>query len=252
MPPTLNHITITPSLQLRDFISHYWLSLDNLDTTYIALPDGAVDLVLQVHNAVAQSWIYGTTTARTEVPLIQHYHYLGIQFKPGQSRHFIDATARELTDGYQPTQGLLQFWLEDVPENVATGAISHQLNRLLENYLAKRSPIYRKIDEAIHCIESSHGTVRIGEVAEVFGKSRRQFERVFLNIVGISAKSFATIMRFQQATKLIAPPYRLSLAQAAAELGYSDQSHMTHEFQRLASTSPAQFLQNHVAFLQDP
>ncbi|MEO0491114.1 MAG: AraC family transcriptional regulator [Cyanobacteria bacterium J06659_2] len=243
--------TVTPSLSLRDFISHYWLSLDNPDTTYVALPDGAVDLVIQVNGASVGSWIYGTTTARVDITLAQPCYYLGIRFKAGQSRHFLNASARELTDRAEITDGLLQFGLEEVPEYLTDGSLADRLNHLLESHLAKQQPSHHRIDDVIHWIAINHGRVSVGEAAELFGKSRRQFERVFLETVGVSAKFFATVMRFQQATALMTPPFRLPLAAIAAELGYTDQSHMSHEFKRLANVSPARFMSEGVAFLQD-
>ena len=217
----------------------------------MALPDGAVDLVVQVNGASVGSWIYGTTTSRVDIALIQPCHYLGIRFRAGQSRHFINATARELIDRSEVTDGLLQFNLGDIPETLTSPTLVDRLNHLLLSHLDNQPPVDNPIDDVIRLIEASHGTTRIGEVADTFGKSRRQFERVFLETVGISAKFFAKIMRFQHAVTLIVPPFNVPLADVAADLGYSDQSHMSHEFRRLANSSPAQFLGEGVVFLQD-
>lgn len=256
MTHSARSLTLAPSARLREFVSHYWLGLNNADDTHTILPDGVVDVVVQVCDVAASTWVYGSTTAQTQIPLVQRCNYVGIRFRPGQSRHFLRASARELTNRCEPAEGLLRVSLEEVPEMLVLGRIAESLNRLLEGYLDQTVPDRHRIDAVIHLIESTHGRVRMGAAAEVFGQSRRQFERVFLETVGVSAKSFATIARFQQAARQItsSPPH--SLAQIAAELGYFDQSHMSHEFQRLAGVSPAQFLQksavHSVAFLQDP
>jgi len=240
-----------PAVSLRAYVSHYWLSLDNPDMSYMALPDGAVDLVIQVGAAGAESRIYGTTTARTDMLLNQHSHYLGIRFKPGQSRHFITAAAHELTNGYELSQGLLRFSLEGVFKEVAGANVVNYLERLLDNHLTKWQPARHRIDDIISLMETNYGTVSISEAVASFGKSRRQFERVFLQTVGVSPKLFSLIMRFRQATSLMLPSAGVSLANVAAETGYVDQSHMSHEFKRLTNMSPAQFAREHVAFLQD-
>ena len=244
-------ITVAPSERLREFVSHYWLSLNNPDLIYPALPDGAVDLVIKARGASALSWVYGTTTTRTDIVLEQHSHYLGVRFRPGQSRHFINAAARELTDTCELSEGLLLFSLNDVLENVATEAVFHQLNQLLVGHVARLQPAHARIDDVIALIEASRGTVRVSEAAAMFGRSRRQFERVFLETVGVSAKVFSSITRFRHAAARIAQ-LSASLADIALESGYSDQSHMTHEFRRIAKIPPAQFASAHVAFLQDP
>jgi len=244
----------SPSASLRDYVSYYWLSLDNPDMSYMALPDGAVDLVIQVCATGAETWVYGTTTARTDILVNQQCHYLGIRFKPGQSRYFMTAAAHELTDGYELSQGLLRFSLDDVFKEVACADVANYLDRLLENYLIKWQPVRHRIDDIIGLIESNSGTLSIREAAASFGKSRRQFERVFLQTVGVSAKFFSLITRFRRAASLIVSPAEVALAEVAAATGYADQSHMSHEFKRLINMSPAQFARDareHVAFLQD-
>ncbi|MGB3942718.1 MAG: AraC family transcriptional regulator [Candidatus Manganitrophaceae bacterium] len=248
----MNHrlVTIASSLPLRNFVSHYWLSLDNPDLTHAVLPDGMVDLVIKVCGATARSWVYGTTTIRTDLRLEQGSHYLGIRFKPGQSRHFVSVAAHELTDAREPSQGLLLFTLNDVPENIARGDLFLRLDKVLECHVARHQPTRARIDDVISLIEMTHGATRIHEAAALFGKSRRQFERVFLETVGVSAKFFSLITRFRHASDLLARS-SASLAGIAAEAGYTDQSHMTHAFRRLASMSPAMYARSDVAFLQD-
>lgn len=238
-------------MPLRDFISHYWLSLDNADLMHTVFPDGAVDLVVKACGTTARGSVYGTTTTRTEVRLDQGSHYLGIHFKPGQSRHFFAAAAHELTDACEDTQGLLLFGLDDVPETLASHDVFARLNNVLERHVAKHQPAPSRIDGVIALIEATHGTARIDEAAAVFGKSRRQFERVFLETVGVPAKFFPQISRLRHASELIRRS-SASLADIAAESGYSDQSHMSHEFRRLAHMSPASYARSNVVFLQDP
>lgn len=243
-------IAVLPSPLLRGFISHYWIGLDNSDTTYSILPDGAVDLVISQSGTSTQSWAYGTSTSKSVVALEQHAHYLGICFKPGQSRHFIKAAANELTDRYEPAKGLLSFSLDNVLERVVNIDTLNQLNRVLESHLAKRQPVSARIDDVVAFIEATHGITRIDETAATFGISRRQLERTFLETVGVAPKLFCAITKFRYAARLIQRA-SASLAEIAVESGYSDQSHMNHEFRRLANVSPAIYARDGVAFLQD-
>ncbi len=243
-------IAVLPSQLLRGFISHYWMSLDNLDTAYSILPDGAVDLVINQSARSTQIWAYGTSTSKSVVALEQQTHYLGIRFKPGKSRHFIRAAANELTDRCEPAEGLLSFCLESVLENIVNSDTPNQLNTVLESHIAKRQPVSAKIDDVVAFIEATHGATRIDETAATFGISRRQLERTFLKTVGVSPKLFCSITRFSHAGSLIQRA-STSLADVALKSGYSDQSHMNHEFRRLASLSPAMYTRGDVAFLQD-
>ncbi|MBD1919363.1 MULTISPECIES: helix-turn-helix domain-containing protein [Cyanophyceae] len=241
-----------PSPALREVVNHYWLCLNNSSPAYVAVPDGSIDIAFRVDRTSISSWVHGTTTARVDIPLDQQCHYFGIRFKPGQSRHFIQASAYELTNTYEVTQGLLKFSLERFTEAVLMGNIVQYFNRVLEAHVAQLSPSLQPIDQSIRLIEAAHGAVPIREAAEVFGQSHRQFERVFLETVGVPAKTFAKIVRFQHTARLITSSSKFSLSYIAAELNYFDQSHMSHDFKRLAGISPNQFLQAHKAPLQDP
>ena len=58
----------------------------------------------------------------TTVPVGVGCHYLGIQFLPGQSRHFIRTSARELTDHSVCAQDALGFSLDGVAERIGARA----------------------------------------------------------------------------------------------------------------------------------
>jgi AraC-like DNA-binding protein len=230
-------------------VSHYWLSLENTDETYSVLPDGAVDLVVAVGATTSRVDVFGTTTLKTVLPLDVGSHYLGIRFKPGQSRHFLDVGAAELTNGHQAADGLLLPDMCAVADSITDCDPFSRLDTVLLRHIKRHSPRYSRIDDAIRHIEATRGALRISHAANLYGKSRRQFERHFLNAVGIPAKLFSEIVRFQQASSLLAGS-TLPLAQIAAELGYADQSHLTHEFSRFYGLPPSR-AREHVAFLQD-
>lgn len=214
------------------------------------LPDGAIDVVIKVRNFESQNLVYGTTTARDDLPLELGSHYLGICFRPGQSRHFLNAAASELTDGCESAHGLLRFELASLSEIISSGDVFLQLDEVLERFVIKHPPTRSKIDDVIQFVEAAKGTVQIRDTAGLFGKSNRQFQRVFLETVGITPKLFSKIVRFQHASTLMMNS-SLSLAHIAAECGYSDQSHMTHDFNHLASKPPAALVRSDVVFLQD-
>lgn len=238
-----------PAAPLRHYISHYWLSLNNTDTTYAILPDGTVDMVATLGNSAHRVDVFGTTTLRTELTLEVGGHYLGIRFKPGQSRHFVAARGTDITDRFQPAADLTSIDILGAAEFATIEGMFAYLDSELMTHLKRHPPRYAKIDQAIQYIESTQGTAKIAEVADLYGKSRRQFERNFLAAVGVPAKLFAEIMRFQHASLLLSHT-TMPLAQLAAELGYTDQSHMTHEFVRFYGQPPAR-TREHDAFLQD-
>jgi AraC-like DNA-binding protein len=246
------HVAL-PVPPLRAHVSHYWLSLDNRDSTHAIAPDGSVDVVLTVSASTSKVDVFGTTTRRTELPLEPGCHYLGVRFRPGQSRHFLDVPVRALTDAVLPAESLLipsvQEVAESMAESIAGDVWFARLDAMLLAHLRRRPARHSRIDDAIRHIEQASGPVRIAELAELCCKSPRQFERNFLEVAGLAPKLFSEIVRFRRACALLARS-DLPLARIAADLGYADQSHFSHAFSRFQGAPPSRVRAN-VVFLQD-
>lgn len=239
-----------PAAALRAYVSHYWLSLDNQDPSFAITPDGSVDMVLVLGGSNHQVDVYGTSTRRTELAIAPACHYLGIRFKPGQSRHFLDMRASELTDAVLPAEGLLIPRVLELAESIASQTVFTRLDAILLAHLQRRPPQPSRIDDALRHIEQSPRPLRVDELAELCCKSPRQFERNFLEVAGLSPKLFSDIVRFRRACALLARA-DLPLAQIAVELGYTDQSHFSHAFTRFHGAPPSRARAQDVAFLQD-
>lgn len=66
----------------------------------------------------------------------------------------------------------------------------------------------------------------------------RSIQRHFAAVTGLSFKGFQQIARAQEAARLLRAGR--SLSQVAAELAFTDQSHMTHSLKRFLGQTPAQ------------
>jgi AraC-like DNA-binding protein len=238
-PPPSTFTVRRPAAGLGRYVSQYWLSLSNTSPVYAALPDGCLDLVLEITANSYRSWIYGSTTRPTAIPCTAGIHYLGIRFHPGQSRHFIGAAAQEITDGREDLRTLMRFPAQRVAAHIATEALFDELDEILLEALHRAPPVESYIDGVVRHIQAQHGDTRIDDIAVRFGKSRRQMERVFLQTVGVPLKFFCMISRLRHAADLIIHPAS-SLTAVAHRAGYSDQAHMTRDFTRLAGVSPGQ------------
>ena len=68
--------------------------------------------------------------------------------------------------------------------------------------------------------------------------SQRQLERLFKTRLGMTAKNYQRIIRIRQAIAEIKANPEHSLADIAANSGFSDQAHMTREFKAIARITP--------------
>lgn len=242
---------LLPHPSLRAFVSHYWRGLDNSAPTFPVIPDGAVDVVIRRSGQAMAAWVYGTSTRRTEVPLEPGAHYLGIRFRPGAGRHCLAGPARELTDGAGPAGDVLRFALDGLGDGIDAPAIGARMDARLREYLGRVDAGRSGLDAAVDRILAARGEISIEDVALQVGHSRRHLERTFLDHVGVTPKFFARIVRFRRAVRLIRDGVR-TLADAAADAGYADQSHMARDFRALGGVPPGRFGSGDVAFVQEP
>ncbi len=97
------------------------------------------------------------------------------------------------------------------------------------------------IDYSVHFISSSHGLASIKELEKKTGYTKRYIDLLFKDHLGISPKTYATIVRFQRFYKHLANAESLkSDAHAFLEL-YYDQSHFIKEFKRYTGHTPMQY-----------
>jgi transcriptional regulator GlxA family with amidase domain len=84
----------------------------------------------------------------------------------------------------------------------------------------------------------SRGQLRVEQLAEKVGWSRRQIEREFRSGVGVSPKVLARIIRFQNLLRLVGESELREWADVALAVGYADQPHMVREFREFSGQSP--------------
>jgi len=96
-------------------------------------------------------------------------------------------------------------------------------------------------DAGMTCIENLAGEI---------GWSRRHLSERFRVEIGVTPKTLARIVRFEQACALLKDA-RSTIAGIAAAAGYHDQSHMTREWRTLAGCTPKTWITEELPFVQD-
>lgn len=114
---------------------------------------------------------------------------------------------------------------------------------------ADASPIRGELEHVWSRIESSRGAVRVADLADEVGWSRRHLTGRFTDEFGIGPKQAARIERFQRARDLLGRG--LAVADVAAGCGYADQAHLTREFRTLGGCTPTQWRRESLTFVQD-
>lgn len=224
------------------FVETIWFgpASNGSESSFVIQPDGRVDAVLAFNEQGGELLAFGSSTHATRYELKPSHHYLGIRFKPGKSIAFLDAHPSELRDqavSVEHFAGLdTGHWLELV---LADTENAERLSGVLNALNQYANPLPDQIclmDELVRYVERRNGVVNVKELAYQAGLSARQLERRFLDYVGMSPKLFARVVRYNQVRQALAHGESLN-ANLAARLGYTDQSHLWHDFRAFTATS---------------
>ncbi|HEV2608875.1 MAG TPA: helix-turn-helix domain-containing protein [Noviherbaspirillum sp.] len=214
------------------------------------LPDGRIDLLMRFNLLGddrildARPVIAGPVQRYATVPAGPATGFLGIRFRPGWGAACLGLSAHGLRNS-------ALIWAE---AKAALGALAVPLLRAgsLDELQCRligtaqtltgrqtSSPRHARVIHAVQLLESSGGRQSVVVLADEVGISVRTLHRDFTSVVGLSVKSFASIIRFQRAMRLLHGRPSMALAALAGECGYSDQAHMTRDFRYLGGFTPS-------------
>uniref|UniRef100_UPI0015EFF52D helix-turn-helix transcriptional regulator n=1 Tax=Pseudonocardia pini TaxID=2758030 RepID=UPI0015EFF52D len=107
---------------------------------------------------------------------------------------------------------------------------------------ARRPDPRPEVVRAWHRLSETGGTLRISDLADEIGWSRRHLALRFRDETGLSPKSAARVIRFERACDLLRAADRPALADTAAVCGYADQAHLARDFRDLAGLTATEWL----------
>jgi len=168
---------------------------------------------------------------------------LGILFRPSASAaSLLGVPLPSLTDR---TIGIDDAWggegnglaneLADLDEAGRIGRIEALLLNRLSTKKVRTSTV--DVERLAAWVLQQRGRTTVDGIARAAGVSRQHLTREFRDRLGITPKLYCRLARFQSGLAY-AGRRRVDWAQAAAGMGYSDQSHMIAEFRRFGGLTP--------------
>ena len=236
-----------PEPLLHRFVDRIWLTRWQLDEPYeqpvVGFP--AVNLVIQGGDAAASvaataagsgppaagaAVVSGVQRVNDRRRLIGRGWALGILFRPGGFRPFVDRPLSSLTDRRIPARDLFGPATDGVVARVlAADDVAEQISAFGQ-LLLPRVPARPTVGEA----------TRADELARRQGVSIRTLQRLFAEHVGLGPKAVLERCRVQAAADL-AHAGPTDWATAAHRLGYADQAHLTSDLSTTYGAPPARY-----------
>lgn len=250
-----------PSLYLSQYVKNYWgienCVENNTEYQHRIIPSGLFEIIFYFGDVPVSNDLNKPLTDNIILNGHQKKYYditisgsldlFAIYFYPHGLSMFLNLPVSELFNQSIPLRDLVNENLNEFEDQLA-GAKSFNDRTIIANEFLfeklKRSENkyhYERIRNAINQINISHGIIDIEKLASDCCLSRKQFERVFSEIVGASPKKFLKIVRFQNAIHRMSLTDHLNFTELAYQCGYFDQAHMNNDFKSLSGLTPKQY-----------
>lgn len=186
--------------------------------------------------------LVGTATGPVDVDPAQQQATLFVAFRPGGGYPFLPFPAAESTD---ELVDLRELWGADgsvLRERLLEQPTPQARLQLLAAQLYAHSQRPLRPDPAVRfgCAALDRG-MPVGQVVERLGCTAKRFIRTFRQQVGLPPKRYARIRRLQRLLAAVPADRPVDWADLAARYGYTDQSHLVHDFRDLAGMTPGQY-----------
>lgn len=268
MQMRLQHIE--PHLQLKSYVAKIWVfessgRVPQKDMKLI-VPNGMAKITIPFRNGVSgrNKEVYNlskesqiTLIGICDIPAIVDIENdapsgnIGIEFSALGAYRILQLRQSELKNKIFLFEDVFGKSAREVQEIIAnTESIPEKIN-VIQRYLIRmlnKSESDPILDYCIEQIKTSKGLVTVAELESRTGYSSRWLYEKFIDKVGLSAKSFSSIVRFMQFYEQWAKRQNYHYAKDNMYHYFYDQAHFIKEFKRFTGLSPLRFAKSENEF----
>jgi AraC-like DNA-binding protein len=190
-----------------------------------------------------RSAIIGQHTIRTNRHLGRNFIVFIVNFKPGVLFRLLGLPLHELTNTFCDAQAFFSKDIRLVNERLSSTDSFIEMKQIIEQFLIgligklKKSPHALDIVSAMLLKDS--GKHSLDWLAHQSCLSPRQFQRIFIERMGIGPKLYARIARFDKAFRMKNNYPHYDWLTIALACGYSDYQHLVRDYKEFATVTPS-------------
>lgn len=189
------HFTLkrfTPSDPVAFFVEHFWIVQWGLPKDKIfrqdVLSHPSVHLVFEEQNTK----IYGVVTGKFTRELEGTGKVLGIKFRPGGFYPFYESPVSSFTDDVLAPDTAFETDIDNLEQSILSAdpkRMAELAEEFLDDILPEKDEQVQQVNTIVEAIISDQTLIRVKQLAEQFGISKRISQRRFSQYVGGGGKS---------------------------------------------------------------
>jgi AraC-like DNA-binding protein len=255
----MDYVTYLPNEVLSPFVKCFW----SLEAPASAeperqriVPDGCMEMIFHYGDLYKQympngdfiiqprCFVFGQITEPLEIEPTGIAGIIAARFLPNGFTAFANYATSKMNNKAMPLQELFGSAGHELEEKVLGASSHHQRIQQIDSFLSQQLQ-FVSVDEivqsSIEVMLRLKGQLSVQELADNLGTGRRKLERRFADIIGLSPKQLAKIIRLQATLKMLEQNQSGSLTELALDNGYFDQAHFIKDFKEFTGVSPGQF-----------
>ncbi len=219
-------------------------------TVHEIFPDGCISLIYHRNENFSLNTLFVSAVAfeTTKAPVFDGDIFWGMRFLPSACARILGRNPLEfeleILNGSENLKHLSAGVLEKLSRCESFDEAIEVFTAQIKKLNLKTEDTDEKIAEALKLIEENPGEIKISEIARAVDLSARQLERRFKKSSGLSPKQYVRTRRIRATAVSLVEKAGDNWANRAAEMGFTDQSHLTKEFSSITGRSPNSFAES--------
>jgi AraC-like DNA-binding protein len=256
----MTYNTYAPCQELEMLLKCFW-RLETPGTSRVEkqriVPDGCMEMIFHYGDLFKQytgdghffiqprCFVFGQITSPLDIEPTGITGIFAARFHPDGFQAFTTIALKEMENKAVPLQELFGVDGLELEDGILTASTTEERIILAERFLLKRLGTSQIIDQvaksSVEMLLKLNGQVSVNELSEKLQINRRQLERRFSLVIGLSPKQLSKIIRLQSTLKMLEKEEFTSLTSLAYDNGYYDQTHFINDFKEFTGVTPKQF-----------
>lgn len=226
----------TPKAARR--VEAVWSFVADAPGDALVLPDGRCDIILRAFAERPDELIpviTGPATQAYRVSFTKGDQWFGIRLRPEHGAALWRTDLGQALD--QVLRGDAAVTRLPALAGMDQQSLSADVLTQIIPQTAATDGVHR-VTRAVDILHATGGRLPIASLAQRVACTARHLNRLFRRFIGLSAKTYAQLVQFHRALRLITTR-QLPIMGAVFEAGYADHAHMIRSFRRFGGFTPS-------------